>query len=62
MATGKKIANLTSLNLAMIEKKAVIVPMNKSWGKPTPASILMGLSGVALVKLFKEWLYEYNRK
>jgi hypothetical protein len=59
---GKKIANLTSLNLAMIERKSVIVPTYKSWENPKPASFLMGLSGVILMELFKAGMYEYTKQ
>ena len=43
------------------EHKAVIIPKSHAWSSPKPASVILHLQGVVILRLIKMGIYVYKR-
>lgn len=58
---NNQIKTLNELMEAVSNKKAVIVPNSRPWDKPKPASFMINLAGIVLLRLFGIGMFIYNK-
>jgi len=56
-----QIKTLSDLRLAVLNKKAVIVPNSRAWKKPCPAGFMINLPGAILIRLFDSGMFIYEK-
>jgi len=57
---GKRITRLRDLELAAARRRAVVVPCNRKYRRPCPASYLMNMTGVVLAVLLEQGMFLWD--
>ena len=59
---GRRIPGLICLQIAVEDKRAVVVPRSLCWRKPRPAAVLIHQPGAVLIKLFGLGMFIYEKE
>jgi hypothetical protein len=57
-----KINTIKELKEVADNRKSIIIPKSRVWNMPKPASFLIQLPGIILVKLLEQGIYIYQAK